>query len=260
MAVATSASTLYFVAWFVCSVLRPTWCSSWVLVKWVPSWQPKTWIIVLLVIWIFAIFKGTVSTVRRIEKDAAEKMAKSEVNHESEITRRDSQIEDLKRTVESLKAQRQVSLSISLKTGEKPKAILMGSSQDASGQPIQAYVSEMTLLIYNHGERPVVLRGCKLWKLHATESIQEFTLHDVVTSSAPSCVDITEPVLRAISGSKTFNFVSLQGKYSVRIVIAYSQGLSVEDARPHDFQLSCRPWRGGTTLRIDANEITQEQS
>lgn len=153
-----------------------------------------------------------------------------------------------------------VNLSLSLKTEDTPKAILMGTGQDSSGQPFQVHVTEMTLLIYNHGEKPVVLRGCKLWKLHATQQTREISLHGVATSATPVYVDVTEPLVRTISDNPTLNFVSLQGKYTVRIMVMHCQGATTISAQPRDFQITCKPWRGSGTLRIEASEIPTEQS
>jgi FtsZ-binding cell division protein ZapB len=163
---------------------------------------------------------------------------------------------------QELKAQQEkaVRLSLSLKTEERLRPILTRPTQDSFGAPNYVHVSEMTLLIYNHGERPVAPRGCKIWKLHATEATQELPIHGVVTSAAPMPVDITVPLLHAISGNKPIDFASLQGKCSLRIVVAYSEGSVHKDAEPRDFELSCKPWRGGMTLRIEAIEVTSEQS
>jgi hypothetical protein len=195
-----------------------------------------------------------------LSSELVEQKKSSEDKNSGQVRALQEKIRELEDAARINAASQLVDLSVSLRTEQLPKAILMGTGQDSFGQSFQVHVSEMTLLIYNHGEKPVVLRGCKLWKLHATQQIREISLHEVATSSAPVYVNVTEPLVRVISDSPTLNFSSLQGKYSIRIVITYRQGSTMQDAEPRDFQLICKPWKGTGTLRIDANEIPVQQS
>ncbi len=199
------------------------------------------------------------SSNENLSRELAEQKKSAGDRESAQVKTLQERVNQLETIVESEKKHRQVNISVSLKTEERPKAILMGTGQDSSGQPFQAHVTEMSLLVYNQGEKSVVLRACKLWKLHATGATQQLPLHNVATLDAPVCVELTEPLLRAISGGPPFNFTSLQGEYTVRIVITYCEGSTLEDAQPKDFQLTCKPWRGGGTLRIDANEVPVEQ-
>jgi hypothetical protein len=267
---------------FFISLLRHTVFASfnlnWKVAEWVLSWHWQAWVALWSVVWIFVILKGAVDTVHRREKLLAtseENLKKLNSDLESErdtIRKLRSELSEQQTRLARLESENRalatkadtagqlVNLSLSLRTEETPQAILMGTGRDSLGQPFQVHVTEMTLLIYSHGDKPVVLRRCKLWKLHATEQIREIPLHEVATLTSPVCVNVTEPLVRVISESPTLDFTSLQGKYTIRIVITYCQGVTTEDAEPRDFQLVCKPWRGSGTLRIDANEIPAQQS
>lgn len=149
---------------------------------------------------------------------------------------------------------RKVTLSASLKTEDRFKVLLMKISSQISGdQSVHAHVSEMTLVIYNHGEKAVRLRGCKLWILGAVESAQEFPLHDFLTPDAPATIQMTELLLRVISRQPNYSFDSLPGRYTIRVVVTYSQDPNPADSQTFDFQVACR--HEGAAVKIVADEI-----
>jgi len=169
-------------------------------------------------------------------------------------------IRELETSIEADKKSQKVRLSFSIKTEEGFKPVFMRMSSQFSGeQHIHAHVSGMSLVIYNHGEKSVRLRGYKLWKHEAVEPTEEIALHDVVSPDAPNVVDVTQPLLRVISGAPTSDFESLPGKCTVRFVVTYSEDSVPVDGQPYDFELTCKRWGGGTTLKIEAREVHQQQ-
>jgi hypothetical protein len=170
-------------------------------------------------------------------------------------------IDELKAKVEELSksAQRDVvRLSVSIRTEKTIKVIPMRLSE-SGGQSVIAHVSNLTLLVYNHRQEPVVLRACKLWKLHATEGPLEVPIHEVVTSDAPKSADIVEPLLQTLFPRQNLNFSSLAGRCQIRLVLAYSEGGAPKDDSPRDFEIICKQI-GGATVLITAAEITGAQS
>ena len=128
------------------------------------------------------------------------------------------------------------------------------STSESDLHKVITHPSNVTMVIYSHGQKPVALRRCRLRKLNAVEETRELSIHEVVTSDAPKCVDITEPLLHVISGREALDFTSMPGRYAVRVVIAYSEGAAPTDAEPHDFQVTCEH-TGGRVLKLDATEI-----
>jgi len=55
-----------------------------------------------LLTWIIVIFKGTVSTVRRIEKDAAKKVIELKTTHDSDCQKKSQEIKILETKVREL--------------------------------------------------------------------------------------------------------------------------------------------------------------
>jgi len=152
--------------------------------------------------------------------------------------------------------QQKVKLSASLKTEARSKPILMRMSTQISSYPlIVINVSEMTLVIYNQGERPVRLRKYKLWKLGAVEASQENNLDDIVDPSVPANVDVTEPLLHVISGQAQHDLDSVLGTCRIRVVVTYSEDLKQADSQPQDFQITSQRI-GGAAIKIIADEIT----
>lgn len=251
-------------------------------IEYVLSWNWRAWLALWSVVWICVILKGTLAAVRRREAQIAaadrhriglEENAKQisrSLDSERQKTRQlEAELSEVRRLRDMLQVENRelkarqdktVSLSLSLRTEDKPRVFMTGKGQNSFGDPDRVAVSVVTLLIYNHGERPVPLRGCKIWKLHATEATQELRIHGVVTSTTPLLVDITKPLLDALSGGGPFDFTSLQGEYTLRLAVADSEGSGEIEAEPHDFQLTCTPWWGGQGLRIEAQESRSEQS
>lgn len=276
----TAASSL---AWFL-GLIRDTL----VPFKWrhllvvIPNWSWRTWLTIWSISIVLVMLEGCYRVVRKRENliatgnrhqleqeenigkltDTVASQTVKTLELERQLSELRNSYDQLEKVNQELKAEleKRAQLSVSLRTEKTPRAIGMGSSQDVNSQRIEVRVTEITLLIYNHGEKPVVVRGCKLWELHAIEAIQDFELHGVVTSDVPKEADITELLLRTISGKSTLNFSSLQGKHTVRVVIKYSDGSTHKEAEPQNFQVICGRWMGGPTLRIDAHEIIDQQS
>jgi hypothetical protein len=165
-------------------------------------------------------------------------------------------IKELETTAKAAADRQKVKLSVSLKTEATPKPILMKiSSQFSAQQFAPIYVPEMTLVIYNQGEKPVRLRKYKLWKLAAVEPSQENNLHGMVGPSAPENVDVTEPLLHVISGQAKHDLDSLLGTCRIRVVVTYSEDSKQADSQPQDFQITCER-SGGGAIKIIADEIT----
>ncbi len=161
--------------------------------------------------------------IENLSAEFKAKLTQQAESHTSQIDKLKTEVASLHESAQADRERRLVNLSLSIRTEELPHPIMMGTGQDSFGQPFQVHVTVMTLLIYNHGKKPVVLRECNLWKIHSTQQTK-IPLHGVVTSAAPVCVDITEQLVRTISDTSTLNFTSLQGKYTVRIVITYCEG------------------------------------
>jgi hypothetical protein len=150
---------------------------------------------------------------------------------------------------------RKVKLSVSLKTEPSSKPLLMKMSTQFSTHPIVTInVSEMTLVIYNQGEKSVRLRKYNLWKLAAVEASQENNLHDMVNPSVPANVDVTEPLLHVISGQAQYDLDSLLGTCRIRVVVTYLEDSKQADSEPQDFQITCER-AGGGAIKIIADEI-----
>jgi len=262
VAVATSASTLCTVAWFICTKLKPTWCSSWIITNWVPSWQPKTWIILLLLTWIIVIFKGTVSTVRRIEKDAAKKVIELKTTHDSDCQKKSQEIKiletkvrELETTIKAEVKHQEPNLSAAIKTETTSKRLLLQvSSQFSTDHLMHATVSQMTLMIYNQGEKTVRLRGYELSNCENIAEAHEFQLHDLLTPDTSAAIDFTEPLLAAISGQGKPNFESLSRKYTIQIVVLYLQDSIPKSTQPFDFTITCQR-QGGLSVKLFAEAV-----
>jgi hypothetical protein len=166
----------------------------------------------------------------------------------------EARIKELETTAKA--DQQKVKLSASLKTEARSKPILMRMSTPISTHPLVVInVSEMTLVIYNQGERPVRLRKYKLWKLAAVEASQESNLHDMVDPSVPANVDVTEPLLHVISGQAQHDPDSVLGTCRIRVVVTYSEDLKQADSQPQDFQITSQRI-GEAAIKIIADEIT----
>ena len=250
---------------------------NWKIVQWVLSWHWQTWLSLWSLVWILVILQGAVAAVRRRENTintlnaAQDKLTSEKATAEAHASELQQALETLRDQHHNLQSEHQTAmlelekskqspvLSASIKTEETAKPFMMGP-QDDYGQPLQFHVTQLKLVIYNHKQEPVVLRGCKLWKLQAAEQTEEIPLHEIVKAGAPTSVDITQPVLSVVSNRRTPPFTIVHGKSSVRVVITYSDGTRLKDYQPFDFELTCGPSSGGLTYRIDAKEQTAEQS
>lgn len=263
------------------SLLRHTVFSSvtlsWKPLEWVLSWQWQTWMALWSVVWIFVILKGTIDAVhRREDKMAVVEEERRQLEEKLKFLAPDLDAEKRKlkeletlltesralcgrltAKVQDLTAKQEMPprLSVSLRTEEQAETILTPISQDSTGQVIQAHISKVTMLIYNHGEKPVRLYGYRMWRLRAVEPTNECQLHGIVTSNVPLEVDVTKTLMQVISGKLNPDFSSLQVTSEVRTELTYSRGDAPEPAPSQDFEIICRPWRGGANLRIEAKEL-----
>jgi len=250
--------------------------------NWVLSWHWQSWLAFWSFVMTMVIFKGTVDAIhRREEKISAldqhslnlrEKLQQATTSLESgqEKTRQleaglegiRSSYNQLQTVNRALKAQldRAAGLSLSLKTEGYRKRIWIATHQSLESAPIHALVSDLTLTIYNHGEKPVRLHGCKIWKLHATEQIQELPIETLSTPQEPTNISVTDCILRILSRSERPYFKGLPGKCTIRISVSYFRHAEAcADEKSQDFELVCVQQGGATTLRIEATEISATQ-
>lgn len=153
---------------------------------------------------------------------------------------------------------RKIKLSASLKTGGGFADAFMTISSRFSAQPLtHIAVSNATLVIYNHGEKPVRLMGYKLWKLNAVEKVLECPLHEMLGPYPPINIDVTGPLVQVISGQAQPNFESVPGEYKIRFEVSFRQESDQPESQTFDFHLTCQREKGGLTLKLSANEITR---
>jgi hypothetical protein len=161
-------------------------------------------------------------------------------------------IKALEAKINELRDIQKVKLSASFRTEDRYTVFLMKVSSQFSAQAsVEVPVSNVSLLIYNHGERPVRLRGYKLWKLEAVEATQEIDLYDVVSPSTPTAVSITEPLLRVMSGSFPYDYGSLPKTYKIRLVLIYAQDSKPTESEDQDFHIT-HERVSGLTIKIFA--------
>jgi hypothetical protein len=208
---------------------------------------------VFALLWKLVAVPAAVDEEKTKELDEQKKSAEDRESKQGrELQEKIKQLEDAAR----MEAEhRKIKISASLKVESRSKSVIMKiRDQFSSHQSIVAHVREVSLMIYNHGEKPVRLRGYKLWKLAAVEASQEITLHEVVSPATPTSIDVTEPLLRVISSQPQYIFDSFLGTYTIRVLITYFGDSKPVDSRSHDFQLICQ--RGsGTAITITAEEI-----
>jgi hypothetical protein len=256
---------------------------NWKVLQWVLSWHWQTWVAFWSVVWIGIIFKGTVDAIHRREiliatanerslkleerlqqaTSSLESAAEKIQQHEAALSELRSSCEQLQLVSKELRTQldKAAGLSLSLKAGENRRRVWMTVHGPSESQPIHALISDLTLLIYNHGEKPVRLHGCKIWKLHATEKTQELLIETLSTPQAPTAIDVMDPILRLISGSDRPYFNGLPGKCTVRITVKYFRHAEAsEDEKSQDFEIVCVQQGGPTVLRIEVTEVSATQS
>jgi hypothetical protein len=218
------------------------------------------WIAIGIIIGVYAVLSAVHYAYQTIWNFVVLSPADIHRQQTGEISGLKRKVQEFEKQVQLDSARRLARLSVSLKTEQRNRPFFMKSLHSSSGGQLQANVSEMSLMVYNHVEKPVRLKGYKLWKLEAVEPTQEIALHDVVTAEVPKAVDATEPILGAISDTPIYIFESLLGEYVIRIVVTYFQESASVDTEPYDFRITCKRSGGGMTLRIEAGEIPQTQS
>jgi hypothetical protein len=208
---------------------------------------------------VFALLWKLIAVPAALDQEKAVELAKEKKSAEDDQSAQVKELQEKARQLEDAARmeadRRKVNLSASLKTEPRSKPLIMRmSSQFSVAQSILVHVPEMSLVIYNHGEKAVRLRGYKLWKLAAVEASEEITLHDMVSPSTPAYVDVTEPLLRVVSGQAQHEFESLLGTCRIRLVVTYADDSKPVDSQPQDFQITCQR-AGGAAIRILADEI-----
>lgn len=198
---------------------------------------------------LFALLWKLVSVPAAVDQEKTKELAEQKKATEERIR----QLEDAaKIEAES----RKVEVSASLKTEREFAPLFMKvSSRFSASQALHVPVSKMSLVIYNLGEKSVRLTGYRFWKLAAVGAVHESSLHALLTLNDPTTVDVTEPLLRVISGQPRCDFESLPGKYQIRFVLSYFQDSRSIDSKPFDFEVTCQREGGGVKIKISAEEI-----
>jgi hypothetical protein len=182
-----------------------------------------------------------VSTVRRIEKDAAKKVIELKTTHDSDCQKKSQEIKiletkvrELETTIKAEVKHQEPNLSAAIKTETTSKRLLLQvSSQFSTDHLMHATVSQMTLMI---------------------AEAHEFQLHDLLTPDTSAAIDFTEPLLAAISGQGKPNFESLSRKYTIQIVVLYLQDSIPKSTQPFDFTITCQR-QGGLSVKLFAEAV-----